>query len=186
MEYKELEETILVFRFNEMIAASWSSKDIDFIRIVTREDIGMELLSVIALAPPKHFTSSAIEKEKRRVLRRIQKDQPGKFFINNARWRGAAFYIETVNQIPESSEGITIVYKVSNFPLCDISEPNRIFLSVRSADIYINLLKPGINFKKPGKKSYALVPFHLDLSYKVPGENYWASVRVPMVPSKNV
>lgn len=164
MEYKELEETILVFRFNEMIAASWSSKDIDFIRIVTREDIGMELLVVIALAPPKHFTSSAIEKEKRRVMRRIQKDSPGKFFINNARWRGTAFYIETVNQIPESSQGILIVYKSGNFYGDKIPEPNRIFLPIPpNEDFYINL-----NYKAAGH------------------ENYWASVPVPMVPSKNV
>lgn len=164
MKIKELQESILVFRFNRMIAAGWSSKDIDFIRIVTREDIAMELLAVIALAPPKHFTSSAIEKEKRRVLRRIQKDSHGNFLINNTRWRGTAFYIEKGDHIPESFQGILIVYKSGNFYGDKIPEPNGIFLPIPpNEDFYINL-----NYKAPGH------------------ENYWASVRVPMVPSKNV
>lgn len=160
MKYKELEESILVFRFsNTIFLGSWNSKYIDSMRITIAEDIGMQILALLTMEAPKDFTSHGIQKAKRDVLRCIQKDSSSTFFVNTPEWRGVTFYIESA----KSDQGVMIEYKKSIFPKNETSERNRIFLPIPpNEDFYINL------------------------NYKVPGENYWASVRVPMVPSKNV
>ena len=163
MRYKELEDSILVFRCNRMLEGSWNSKDIDYMRITIVENFSIELLALLTLHLPKNWTRVSLQRAKRRVLSYLQKQSAGKFLINNRKWRGTTFHIETGNNIPESSQGILIVYKSDTLYGDKISEPNRIFLPIPpNEDFYINL------------------------NYKVPGENYWASVRVPIVTKKNV
>ena len=160
---KETVQNIFAFRFsNKVFESVWNSEDIEKIEIVAAEKVGvgtragyydkygalkdmvqnhlLQLLSIIAMEPPKEFTEEQIQKNKVQVLENVH--ITGSVFgrykgyakepkipentktetyakvrleVKTPRWKGTAFVLETGKKLKKKSTHVLITFRQSLF-----------------------------------------------------------------------
>lgn len=210
---KEMIQNLMTVRFaNRIFEDSWDSKSIESVKIVVKEKEGilnragyydtsgalkdmvqshlLQILSLVAMDPPKHYQSDYITDEKVKVLRSLSFDENSvlfgqydgyldeanipkdsktdtfvyfKAFVNTPRFRGVNFEILTGKKLDKKESYIEVTY----FPT---SEQEKWNLPVSKNKLIIKITpKDGvdltINSKQPGlKENLELV----NLSFQTP------------------
>jgi len=180
---KELVQNIQVLRFtNSIFEQMWSNEFIDNVQVIMDEKVlvgsrggyydnagavrdmvqnhAMQILSLIAMEPPKRMTNEEIIKEKIKVLKALKPVKPSdivlgqykgyrgergvdphsdtetftalKFNINNDRWKGVPFYIRTGKALSKSLTEVNLVLKrVKSDLICKNEVPNIISIRIK-------------------------------------------------------
>jgi glucose-6-phosphate 1-dehydrogenase len=215
---KEMIQNLMTVRFaNRIFKDTWDSKSIQSVKIHVKEKEGilsragyydtsgalkdmvqshlLQILSLVAMDPPKKYQSDYIKDEKVKVLRSLELDQKSvlfgqykgylteenipkdsktetfvyfKVFVNTPRFRGIPFEIMTGKKLNQKSSYIEILY----YPTDEQEKwhldilPNKLTIHIQPNDG----VELKINSKKPGlKESLEEVSLSFNTSESVEG-----------------
>lgn len=215
---KEMIQNLMTVRFaNRILKDTWDSKSIQSVKIHVKEKEGilsragyydtsgalkdmvqshlLQILSLVAMDPPKKYQSDYIKDEKVKVLRSLELDQKSvlfgqykgyleeenipkdsktetfvyfKVFVNTPRFRGIPFEIMTGKKLNQKSSYIEILY----YPTDEQEKwhldilPNKLTIHIQPNDG----VELKINSKKPGlKESLEEVSLTFNTSESVEG-----------------
>lgn len=215
---KEMIQNLMTVRFaNRILKDTWDSKSIQSVKIYVKEKEGilsragyydtsgalkdmvqshlLQILSLVAMDPPKKYQSDYIKDEKVKVLRSLELDQKSvlfgqykgyleeenipkdsktetfvyfKVFVNTPRFRGIPFEIMTGKKLNQKSSYIEILY----YPTDEQEKwhldimPNKLTIHIQPNDG----VELKINSKKPGlKESLEEVSLAFNTSESVEG-----------------